>query len=60
MFDVEEADAVEARVGVQGERLVDPEALAQLEGTPAHEAVVLVPRGLIEEYAREMGWSPPA
>jgi len=60
MFDVEEADAVEARVGVQGQRLTDPEALAQLDGMPAHESVVLVPRGLIEEYARKMGWRSPA
>jgi len=45
---------------VQGERLIDPEALAQLDGMPAQESVVLVPRDLIEEYAREIGWSPPA
>jgi len=60
IFDVEEAGAVEARVGVQGERLIDPEALAQLDGMPAQESVVLVPRRLVEEYAREIGWSPPA
>jgi hypothetical protein len=38
--------------GVQGERLTDPQALGQLSKMPANDAVVLVPRAVILEYAR--------
>ncbi|MPZ65719.1 MAG: hypothetical protein GEU83_09470 [Pseudonocardiaceae bacterium] len=34
-------------VAVQGTRLADPDALAQLRNMPDHEAVVLVPRALL-------------
>lgn len=37
---------------VQGTRLTDPDALAQLTDMPDHETVVLVPRTLLLEYAR--------
>lgn len=39
-------------VAVQGTRLTEPDALAQLSRMPDHEAVVLVPRILLLEYAR--------
>lgn len=39
-------------VAVQGTRLADPEALAQLSRMPNHETAVLVPRALLLEYAR--------
>lgn len=37
---------------IQGTRLTDPEALAQLKDMPDHETVVLIPRKLLLEYAR--------
>ncbi len=40
--------------GVQGTRLTDPEALAQLEDMPEDEAVVVIPRELLAEATRLM------
>lgn len=40
--------------GVQGKRLTDPEALAQLEGMPDDETVVVIPRELLVDAARRM------
>jgi hypothetical protein len=37
-------------VAVQGSRLTDPAALADLGKIPGHETVVLVPRHLLAEY----------
>ncbi|HZX06042.1 hypothetical protein [Kribbella sp.] len=42
-------------VAVQGAQLVDTDALAQLDQMPAHETVVLVPRELLLEYAKQAG-----
>jgi hypothetical protein len=39
-------------VAVQGTRLTDPDALAQLSNMPDCETAVLVPRALLLEYAR--------
>ncbi|MGH3320569.1 MAG: hypothetical protein ACRDN9_10370 [Streptosporangiaceae bacterium] len=46
---------VDGLMAVQGKRLVDAEALAQLEHMPDHEAVVVIPRDLLDEYARTRG-----
>ncbi len=45
-------------VAVQGTTLVDGEALEQLSQMPGGESVVLIPRGLLDEYARTKGWQP--
>ena len=37
----------------QGATLTDPAALADVGDIPAHEGVVLLPRGLIEDYLRQ-------
>lgn len=42
-------------VAVQGAQLVDADALAQLNQMPSHETVVLVPRELLLEYAKQTG-----
>lgn len=39
-------------VAIQGTRLTDPDALAQLSNMPDHDAAVLVPRILLLQYAR--------
>ena len=38
-------------VAIQGTRLTDPEALAQLKDMPSYETVVLIPRTPLLEYA---------
>ncbi|MGH3812653.1 MAG: hypothetical protein ACRDUV_09385 [Pseudonocardiaceae bacterium] len=48
IFDYEPEPGI---VAIQGTRITDPEALAQLTGIPAHETVVLIPRTLLLEYA---------
>lgn len=48
-------DADDGRVAVQGPLLVDSQALSQLDGMPAHESVVLIPRELMIEYVRRIG-----
>jgi hypothetical protein len=40
-------------VAVQGATVTDPQALDGLGEIPAHETVVMLPRSLIESYARE-------
>lgn len=45
---------------VQGTRETDPDTLAQLPGMPAHEAVVLVPKAVLLEYARKITEEAPA
>ena len=42
-----------AMVGVQGDKLTDPEALADLGQIPGHERVVLIPRELLMSYLLE-------
>lgn len=42
-----------AMIAVQGPRLADPQALADIGQVPGHESVVLLPRSLFEQYARE-------
>ena len=39
-------------VGVQGAILTDAQALSDIGEIPAHESVVLLPRGLFESYVR--------
>jgi len=39
-------------VAVQGAILTDPQARADLGGIPAHEQVVLLPRKILDGYAR--------
>jgi hypothetical protein len=41
-------------VAVQGAESAGTDALAQLSQMPAHETVVLVPRELLLEYARQV------
>jgi hypothetical protein len=40
-------------VAVQGATLTDRQALDDIGEIPAHETVVVLPRSLIESYARE-------
>ena len=40
-------------IAFQGATLTDPAALADVGDIPAHEGVVLLPRGLIEDYLRQ-------
>ena len=40
-------------IAVQGTTLADAQALADIGQVPGHESVVLLPRGLVERYARE-------
>jgi len=42
---------------VQGRQVTDPAALAALE-VPEHETVALVPRSVVYEAARRLGWLP--
>jgi hypothetical protein len=42
-----------AVIAVQGATLTDPQALADIGQVPGHESVVLLPRSLVERYARE-------
>ena len=42
-----------AVIAVQGPTLTDAEALAGIGQVPGHEGVVLLPRSLLERYARE-------
>jgi len=42
-----------ALVAVQGSTLTDPQARADIGEIPAHETVVVLPRSLLEGYARE-------
>ena len=44
-----------AIVGVQGAVLTDPQALADAGPVPAHEQIVLLPRGVLVSYLREHG-----
>lgn len=41
-------------MAVQGAVLADSQALADIGEIPGHETVVLVPRSLLEGYAREV------
>ena len=41
-----------ALLAVQGATLVDPDARVDLGAIPAHEAVVVLPRALLESYLR--------
>jgi hypothetical protein len=43
-----------ALVAIQGSTLTDAQARGDIGGIPAHEQVVLVPRSLLEDYARQM------
>jgi len=42
-----------AVIAVQGTVLTDARALADIGEVPGHESVVLIPRSLLEGYARE-------
>jgi len=42
-----------ALIAVQGSALRDPQAWAGLGDIPAHEEVAVLPRSLLESYARE-------
>jgi hypothetical protein len=47
-------DTAGEQVAVQGTWVTDPATLAQIPNLPADEAVVLIPRALLLQYARKV------
>ncbi len=51
LYDIEDSPDYPDHMAVQGDLLVDPEALAQLRDVKSREGFVIVPKSLLVRYA---------